>query len=731
MTETRPTICRYCPAHCGVLATIENGRITKVSGDPDNPLYRGYSCVKGRALPEQHYDPARLLSSMARSEDGGHRPIASGQAMDEIAAKVGALVERHGPRCVAMYVGTNTLPYPAAPGFAHAWLRGVRTPMFFTSNTIDQPGKQIAAALHGAWHGGDQSFEDADTWLMVGLNPVIAKSSGAPCHNPAQRLKEAVSRGMKLIVVDPRRSETARRAHIHLQPRPGEDPTILAGLLHVIIEEGLYDRAFIEENVEGFDAVAEQVKAFTPDYVAARAGVPAEQVLEAARVFAGGKRGGVYCGTGPNFATRGTLSEYLGRVLASLCGRWARPGDKVLRPNVMLPAFTAKAQPYPPYPGWGFGEQLRIRNLADTAAGLPTAALADEILGDGEGRVRALVCMGSSPMMAWPDQSKAFAALQKLELLVTIDPVMSPTARLADYVIAPKLTLETPGMTQSIEMLKYFGPGLGLARPYAQYSPKLVDPPEGSDLLEEWEFFYGLSQRMGIEVQQIMFYGWGQHIESPPQIFPIDMENKPTTDQIFELMTQGARVPFEEVKRHPHGHIFEDIDDVVQPRDPECEIKLDAGEPHMMAELSDVRAENFEASHGDPRYRFRLIPRRADAFVNSSGRTIKKLLGNRPYNPAFMHPEDLQDLGVGGGDVVRISSEHGTILGVVEEDADLRRGVVSMTHGFGGNPTDEADVREIGSNTGMLMSVEAEYDPASGMPRMGAIPVAVEPDSPS
>jgi len=350
MSETHPSICRFCPAHCGVLVTVEDGVVTKVTGDPDNPLFRGYTCPKGRALPEQHSNPRRLLHSQKRNDDGTHSPIASERAMDEVAVAVQDILERHGPRSVALYVGTNSLPYAAAPGLANAWLRAIGSPMFFTSNTIDQPGKQIASALHGAWQAGEHDFTTADTWLLVGLNPVISKSAGVPNQNPAQRLKDAVTRGMKLIVVDPRRSETAKRAHIHLRPRPGEDPTLLAGLLHIIIAEELYDGEFVEQNVEGFAALAEAVTAFTPEYVAKRADVPAEQLIDAARVFGRAARGGCSLGTGPNFATHGNLSEYLSLCLNSICGRWSRAGDPVLRANVMLPPFTAKAQPYPPYP---------------------------------------------------------------------------------------------------------------------------------------------------------------------------------------------------------------------------------------------------------------------------------------------------------------------------------------------------------------------------------------------
>jgi len=380
VTETVPSICRYCPAHCPILVTLENGRATRVVGDPESPLFGGYTCPKGRALPEQHAHPDRLLHSVARSENGDFERIDVERAMDEIAARVKAIVDAHGPRSVALYVGTNSLPYAAAPGTAHSWLSGLGSRMFFTSNTIDQPGKQIAAALHGLWQGGENDFQTSDTWLLVGLNPVISKSAGVPSQNPARKLKDAVDRGMKLIVIDPRRTETARRAAIHLQPRPGEDPTLMAGLLHVVIAEKLYDEAFTLQEAEGFEALSRAVLPFAPEYVSKRAGVPADALIEAARVFGAGPRGCSVTGTGPSFATRGTLTEYLSLCLNTICGRWSRAGEKVGRPNVMLPAYTARAQPHAPYQAWGYGEKMRVRGLTNATCGMPTAALADEIL---------------------------------------------------------------------------------------------------------------------------------------------------------------------------------------------------------------------------------------------------------------------------------------------------------------------------------------------------------------
>lgn len=723
MTETVPSICRVCPAHCPILVTREGGRPLRVTGDPEAPLYGGYTCPKGRALPEQHVHPGRLLQSLRRGEDGGFAPVASGDAAREVAARVRAIVAESGPRAVAMYIGTNALPYPAAPLLATAWLRALGSRMLFTSNTIDQPGKQIAQALHGSWHAGAQGFETADTWLVVGQNPVISKSASVPSQNPGRKLKDAVARGMKLVVIDPRRSETARRAEVHLQGRPGEDPALLAALLRVLFEEGHVDDAFLAENAEGADALREAVAPFTPELAAARAGVAAGEIVRAARVLGAARRGGASCGTGPSFATHGTLSEYLALALCSVRGFWPRAGEPALRPNVMLPGFVPRAQPLAPYRAWGFGEKLRVRGLTNTAAGMPTAALAEEITTPGEGRVRALFCLGGNPMMAWPDQRLARRALASLDLLVTFDPELSATARLAHYVIAPRLTLETPGMTQPAENLKFFGPAVGYAEPYAQYSPAVASPPEGADVVEEWQFFRELAREMELPLHLVSFYGWGKHVESPPRVRELAEGEPATTDSLYEWICEGSRVPLAEVKRHPHGHVFEEARCTVQPRADDCEARLQLADPHMLAELAQVEAA---PPADDPARPLLLVPRRDNRFLNSTGRSLASLHAGRPWNPLHVHPGDLEAAGLAAGDLARLRSAHDEIGVVVEPDATLRRGVVALTHAFGGLPGEDDDPRVAGSNAGRLLRVDDDFDPVSGIPRMGALPVALE-----
>jgi anaerobic selenocysteine-containing dehydrogenase len=334
-TETHPSICRFCHANCAVLVEVEDGRPVRVEGDRDNPAYHGFTCAKGRRLPDQHAHPDRLLHSQKRIAPGRFEAI---------------------PSEVALYLGTYSGPHPAAIPAAIGWALGLGSKMVFSSQSIDQPGKHIANALHGRWLGGSQVFEESDVWLLLGNNPLISMSGGIPPANPGRRLREAKRRGLKLVVIDPRKTEVARFADVYLQPRPGEDPTILAAMIHVILRDQLHDEAFVGRHVQGVEALADVVAEFTPKRAAARAGVEASEIELAARTFAMGPRGCGVAGTGPNMAPHGNLSEYLLLALNTLCGRWRREGESVPNPGALLPRATPKAQALGPRPAWGRGE---------------------------------------------------------------------------------------------------------------------------------------------------------------------------------------------------------------------------------------------------------------------------------------------------------------------------------------------------------------------------------------
>lgn len=727
MSETRNGICKVCWAACPIEVTVEDGRATKVVGDRQSPIYGGYTCPKGRAMPEGHYAPHRLLHSQKRRPDGSYETIPTSVAIAEIAEKLGGIMDQHGPEAVGLFPGNGNLSNPLNPVMGAMFIMAMGTfpDRYFSVQTIDQAGKVIAQALHGRWNAGPTPFSSSDTWMLVGTNPVISKL-GLPV-NPGYAIKDAVKQGMKLIVVDPRKTESAGNAFLHIQAQPGQDPTLLAGFIHVIINEKLYDADFVRENTRGLEALSRQVAAFTPEHVAKVTGVAVEQILLAARTFANAKSGSVVTGTGPHFALHGTLVEYLALCMNTLCGRWVRAGQQQSQPHVLLPDVDIRAQPMAPYQPWDLTVRNRINNLPRTIVGAPTGTLGDQILTPGEGQVRALICSGSNPMVSLPDQMRTAKALKSLDLLVSIDVEMSNTARIADYIIPDKMSLETPAVTQFTESMQYYGTWTGgFEQPYAMYSPPTVEPPEGSDCIESWEFLYEIAKKLGKQlVYHVNGAGAGEHWDQHPVAVPLPLDRRPSSEEMFEFMCTGSRVPLDEVKKYPHGHVFNELDNTVLPRASDCDAMLELADTTMMDELGEVFRLDGDTAVPDAEFPLLFTPRRANEFMNSIGRMNPKLGGKRGYNPAFINPADLEQFGIAAGEVISIQSRFGTIYGVAESEPKLRAGTLSMAHCFGPNPDEESDPRMQGGCTSRLMDANADFDPVFGQPRMGAIPVKV------
>ena len=725
-TTTHTSFCRMCHSACPILVDVEDGAVVKVSGDPASEIYHGYSCIKGRALPEMHTSPERLLHSLKRGPDGAFTPVPVAQAMDEIAAKLQQVLADHGPLAVALYSGTFGLANSVTAPMTNAFREAIGNPRGWVATSIDQPGKTIAQGLMGVWMALHQGPATADVCLVIGSNPLVSIAAGLPQADPRKWLHDAKGRGFKLIVIDPRRHETASQADIFLQPRPAEDVPIVAGMIRLILDEGLHDADFVAQECNGVDELRRAVDPYTPAEVARRADIPVDDFVAATRMFATAGRGVAVAGTGPGMSSaRGTLLEYLVLALNAICGRYLREGELVWNPGTLVEPVPRFAQASGPFPSYGFEPKLRVRDLGDTLVGPQTSAIPDEILLPGDDQIRVLISCGGNPLVSWPDQHKVREALAHLELLVQFDPWMSATAKVADYVIAPTLSLEVPSITNYIDMLPAYAPGYGLPKPWAQYAPAVVAPPPGSDVIPEWEFFYGLAQRMGLElhVRPVDFNG------PTGATSPVPMDVKPTADELLELLTAKARVPLADIKAHPHGAVFEEPSSVVLPKMEGWEARLELANELMMRDLASLteRGSGDLASWAGDGYPFRLIGRRLHAHYNSGGMTAPRLQRAEPTNPAYLHPDDLTDLGVREGEVVRITSARGSILGVAAAEPTLRRGLVAMAHAWGDVEEYDDKVHEIGGNTGRLADVSDAFDPYSGQPLMSNIPVRVSP----
>lgn len=345
--ETHKTFCRYCHAYCPMEADVEEGRVTAVRPDTSNEVYGGYTCIKGRQLVEQMYQSERLQSSMARGEDGVLGPISSATAIEEIAEKIEAIVNEHGPRAVATYNGTVAFQNSGQLAYSRAFHNALQSPSYYTSVTIDQPAKVFVGSRMGYWAAGSHFFCDSDVSLIIGNNTLVshfAAPGGVPSMSPFEQLRLARKRGLKVIAVDPRVTELARRSDLHLQVKPGQDSPLLAAMIKLILEENLHDTEFCEDYVEGLDELKSAVVPYDLETAAELTEVPAESIAEAARLFAAGPRGVAVTGTGPEMGAHPNLTQQLVGSLNAICGRFYREGETLPNPGVLSPASPRRAQ---------------------------------------------------------------------------------------------------------------------------------------------------------------------------------------------------------------------------------------------------------------------------------------------------------------------------------------------------------------------------------------------------
>lgn len=708
-STVRPSFCRVCLGLCGLSATVVDGRVTKVEGDRSSPITGGYTCAKGRAIPDQLNHPDRLLHAAVRIADGSFRRLPAQTAMDEIAQRLRGIVAEHGPRSVAVYIGTGSAGYSTGYATALALWREIESPMVFSPASIDQPGKQVAGALHGYWQAGAWNIADADVWMFMGANPIRTMWAGTPMYNPVNTLRECRKRGMRVVVVDPRRTELAAHADLYLPIRPGQDAVLLSGLIRLLLTSARIDDAFVARHTTGLEALRAAVEPFSVPLVADRTGLLAGDIERAADLLASSRRAGLSAGTGPNMAPQGLLTEYLLLCIQSLRGFWRRQGDPVPNPGVLSPPRPWLEQAQQPRRAFDFGEPMRVAGFSESAAGIPTGLASDEMLLEGPGRVRAFINAGGNPVLAWPNQAKAEAAMRSLDLLVSCDVRMGATARLSHYVLGTKFHLEIPEVTFNDGIREYGATCEPFPVPFAMYSSALSAPPEGSDLIEEWELFHRIAKAM----------------DKPLSINGVAIADDPapTTDKILDAMLARSPVKLDELKRYDRGHIFSS-DVRVGPPDPTFEGRLNIGEPTALARLEAFRAPQTSDA-GD---QLLLICRRERDMKNSWGTHLMgpaRRGGLR--NPVWLHPADLAERGLTPGQEVEVRSAHGLIRCQAEPDTAVRRGVASICHGWG-DPSDG-----LGANVNVLTDNLQGVDPITAMPVFSALPVTVKafpPDRP-
>ncbi len=712
--QKKHTFCRNCSALCPMEITVEGDRMTGVVADGTASPYGAYMCAKGLAAVDFHNDTEeRLLQSLKRDEHGALQPVDSARALDEIAARLAALIEEHGPRSVAVYHGTGAYRSVLGAQLEKAFLSAIGSPNLFSTMTIDQSAKWVTSGRMGMMASGKPSFRDVDLGVIVGNNPVVTHqtypfgpgNSGAPGRSFA----EAKKRGTRLIVIDPRRTETARYADLVVQPLPGQDAALFAAIAHILLRDGTYNRAFCNRFVTQMDALREAVAPFTPELAAQRAGITVAEIEQVAQWIGEAERPFIGSGTGPSMSAHSNLNDHMIEVVNALVGGYRRAGDRVYNPGTLKPRTVVETA-IAPGRSWEKGVKCRTADIGKLFGEFPTALLPREIQEPGPDRIRALINFGGDPVMGLGDPDRAVPAFRDLDLLVSLDPRLNETGKLSHYVIATSQPFERHDLST---------PGEGLyPEAFAQYTAPVVEKP--GDTLHDWEFFWEISARMQRPLT-LKYWSYGLDFDAIADGLPLGTERKPDPEDMIRFLCKDSRVPFETLRDNPSG-VRPDIEpQYVQPAPKDNGARLELCPPDVAAELEQVLAES-----PDTRFSHLLTCRRILEAMNTAYRDSPRTRRRYPINWAYLNPEDMADAGIANDDPIRITSAHGEIVGIARAEPALRRGVVSMTHMFGSLDANSDPHRHGGSYTGRLTSLQEYLEPINFMPRFSGVAINIE-----
>lgn len=730
MPRTALRVCPLCEATCGLTLTIEGSAVTGARGDRDDVFSRGFICPKGAVFGAVDGDPDRLRTPLVRRA-GRLREATWEEAYAAVAAAVPALVREYGPQSVGVVLGNPNTHTMAGALYPPLLLKALGTRNLFTASTLDQMPKHVSSGLLF----GDPfaipvpDLDRTDFLLLLGANPV--ESNGSLCTAPdfPGRLRALRARGGTLVVVDPRRTRTARLADRHLAPRPGSDALLLAALAHTLLDEKLTDPDRLARWTEGIGELGPALDRFTPEAVAPACDLSAAEIRVLARELAAAPTAAVYGRIGSCTTEYGTLTSWLVDVLNILTGNLDRPG------GALFPLSATDHAPRPAGPGKGFALgrwRSRVSGHPEAKSELPTAALAEEIETPGQGRIRALIAIAANPVLSAPDGRRLDAALAGLDFMVSVDPYLNETARHAHVVLPP------PPPAQSAHF--DFAFNAFAVRNQARYSPPAVPLEEGR--MDECE----IHARLILAVS-------GQHGAPPeavddrviadtlaraaadphsplfgddPRLRARMLSGRTGPERRLDMMLRLGPydLTLEDLGQHPHG-----IDlGPLRPRLPGV-LKTRSGRIELLPEPIAAELPRLRAALAERPAALVLVGRRHLRSNNSWLHNVPALIGGSNRCTLQVHPEDAGRLGLADGGRARVTSDGGSLEVPVEVTEAVRRGVVSLPHGWG---HDRAGSRlsvasaEPGVNVNQLLD-GTRLDPLSGTAVLNGFPVELAP----
>lgn len=719
---------------------VEGNKVTNVLPDKHHPISKGYCCPKGLALHHVANDPDRVRRPL-KYAGGRWQQIPWKQAIGEVASKLAEIRNRHGPHAIAAHMGTN-----GGHRFTHSmywkgFCDALGTNNRYTAGSVDNNNKFVAQYL---MYGNSTimpvpDLDNADFLLLVGTNPAVTNLSLAVCSNVMEKVKAIARRG-KVVVVDPRRTETIKALEAdpscrweHHFIRPGSDTWLLVALLNVAVTDGLLDHGFIGEHAAGFDAVKPFVSSFTPELAELHTGIPESAVKAIAREFATTSRAAIYARLGTCIVPFPTVNAWAIEALHVITGHLDREGCAVFGHGPFNVAKVGRLIKLGEFDQW----RSRVGGFPSVMGALPLGILAREIATPGRGQVRALVESGGNLALTSPGSVEMEAAMKQLELVVSIDFYRNETATIAAEVANVPAVYILPVTAQlEVENVHITHLNYGVV-PHVEYHAPVVESPRWGPR-PEWEIFMALGRKMGLVPFGNKMFGLLAKL--------LNLVHK-TLDPGFVVgllaiignlierhppLLSGQAITFGMIKKHKlivwKGHRYGVIKEFLLTSDK----KVHLAAPEIMAMLK-VLAGECEGGGGKKELgedELVLIGRRHRKTMNSWLHNIPSLQGDPSHPRLLVNEGDGSRLGLHDGEVVRLYNEAGEINVPVELTLDVMPGVACYPHGWGHFANGLSFARgQPGKNYNVLTDA-SRLEPVSGMPRFNGIRARIAKISP-
>ena len=650
LTEKK-SFCRVCGSACGIIVELDGETVVKVRADEDHPITAGYTCPKGRYLPQDHHRDDRLEVPMIR-EDGVLKPTSWDHVLDDLGAKLKAIIDESGPGGVGMFTGGGGYLDASGHLSQQAFSRTIGTPSVYSDTTVDSVAKVMVSKLVSGIPGlmSRADIERCKLVIFMGTNPVISHGHTWTLCSPTAALRDMRARGTEVWVVDPRRTETAQRADRYIGSRPSTDYAILGHLIRELLIDGA-DRDFIAKHAQGAEALQAAVERFTLDHTSAYCGIDQQDLRDLLTSVRKAGRIAVDTGTGITMSRAGNVIQWLSWCLMIITGSMDREGGSWFSPGNIVEMDKMDIPPAPES-GWQMPGPPSRPDMNAVCGEYPCAAIPDEV---AAGNLRAMVVFGGNIEVCLPETGRTYAALKNLEVMATFDVRHTRTTDASTHILPAKDQLERSDMTYVTDM--YF-PVIA-----SQYTPAMVKPV--GERKAYWWVIGQLGKRMGID------------------FFPgLDVDSD-DDDTVMAYIMKDAVLDFEKLRadrlfsREPvFGWVQKYVDEKVG--------GWRLAPPPLLEQLCKLG----EAEKREPGA-FTVIPRRQRYHENS------KMLEMRDTPCVYLTEADARKVGVAEGAKLRVSTENGTIERFAKFDGSLREGVINVPHGW----SDEINVNNLTGTT--------------------------------